>query len=189
MSPHPYTPAEDTFLLEDSISGLGEMERAADIGCSTGYITSALLKKAAEVVSIDIDQEALAAARERLSHEYGRTHLIQAWGLTAIRDGGVFDVVASNPPYLPDEDVDDATIFGGPTGVETSVAILAQASTRLRRGGLVLMVASTLADLERLEDEACRLGFRIGVKGSWKGFFEEVKSLIFIFGSDSHVYY
>ena len=175
----PYLPAEDTFLLVDALRNLGNFDRAAEIGCSVGYSTSAVLEKADEVLATDIDFQALLMARDRLSGHYGRVHLVQADGLRFVRDGKHFDLVVSNPPYLPDMGLDDPTVEGGPTGVETITSFLRQASCRLKTGGVILVIGSTLGDLSRLHSEAERLGLSVLEVDRVRLFFEELICLLF----------
>lgn len=175
----PYTPAEDTLLLIDALKKLDKVDRAAEIGCSIGYSTSAVLEKAGEVLATDIDFQALQMARDRLSGDYGRLHLLQGDGLNFVRDGRHFTLVVCNPPYLPDTGLGDPTIEGGPTGVETSISILKQASALLATSGGILLIGSSLGDLNLLRSEAKKLGLSVIELAKVKLFFEDLICFLF----------
>ncbi len=175
----PYTPAEDTLLLMGALKKLDQVERAVEIGCSIGYSTLAVLEKAGEVLATDIDFQALQMARDRLSDHYGRLHLVQGDGLNFVRDGKLFTLVVCNPPYLPDTGLGDPTIEGGPTGVETSISILRQASLLLAPSGAILLIGSSLGDLNLLRSEAKKLGLSPIELARVKIFFEELICFLF----------
>ncbi|MEM4294830.1 MAG: class I SAM-dependent methyltransferase, partial [Candidatus Caldarchaeum sp.] len=74
----PYEPAEDSFLLEDVVRGLGGGGLAAEVGCSTGYILRVLAEEGFEAVGTDIDSAALKQAVERLKNLQGCVHFVNA---------------------------------------------------------------------------------------------------------------
>jgi methylase of polypeptide subunit release factors len=59
---------------------------------------------------------------------------------------GKFDLIVSNPPYLPDDRVKDPTVHGGHTGIETTMHFVESALPLLAKGGRMLVVVSSLAD-------------------------------------------
>lgn len=90
-----------------------------------------------------------------------------------------FDVVAFNPPYLPDttetpDDRMDDALSGGETGVEVAVDLVADLPRLLDEDGDALILASSLADVERLRREAERRGFDVDEAGRDRFFFEEI---------------
>ena len=60
-----------------------------------------------------------------------------------------FDLIVSNPPYLPNDDchnIRDPTVHGGPTGIETTVHFINSALPLLVWDGKMLIVISSFAD-------------------------------------------
>jgi release factor glutamine methyltransferase len=65
----------------------------------------------------------------------------------------VFDLIVTNPPYLPDNPNHvDRTLDGGPTGIEVSIHILSSVLDKLSEKGKILMVVSSLSEKKKLED-------------------------------------
>ncbi len=167
----PYPPSEDTFLLEDALKDLPEGRMAADIGCSEGYIAKVLAEKGFEVVATDIDQSSIVAARKTLEPYYGKVHLLNASLLPARPN--VFDVVVSNPPYLPEDDeFKDTTIHGGPSGVDVAVQLLENAKECIKRGGVIYIIASSLSEVYRRLKYALINGFELVDEVKLRLFFE-----------------
>jgi release factor glutamine methyltransferase len=111
----PYGPAEDTWLLEDSLMRVENVVRSAEVGCGTGYITKILAEKSVEVVAIEKDAESAYLARENLRRVLSNVHIIIADGLSPIHTSAKLDLIVSNPPYLPlDDEFYDPAIHGGP---------------------------------------------------------------------------
>ena len=172
-----YQPSEDTWLLLDYVKTLGRMGRGVEIGSGTGIVSYELLSHLDELVAVDIDWGSAEATRERLarSGEWGRCHVVCSDGFSAFREGPVFDLVVSNPPYLEPEGLGDRAIEGG---WRFLARLFTEASRRLRRGGVIIVVASSLTEgLDRMVSEARGLGFRVGVAARRRLFFEELMVL------------
>ncbi|MEM4288120.1 MAG: methyltransferase domain-containing protein [Candidatus Caldarchaeum sp.] len=174
----PYEPAEDTFLLEDAVKQIPVKGLAAEVGCSTGYVLRVLVEHGFEAVGTDVDANAVEKARERLHDRYGAVHLINSLNLP-FRPRCV-DLVAANPPYLPnDAEFYDPSVHGGPSGVETAVEIVEESSEALKFGGYVAIVVSSLSDVDRLLTRASQLGLRFVKKAELRLFFESLICFIF----------
>lgn len=97
---------------------------------------------------------------------------------TAVR--GPFDVVASNPPYLPDdpdarvEGWYERALTGGPTGVEVTERLVQDLPRVLSPDGRAYVVVSSRADLARLAATIARAGLVHERVASERYFFEEV---------------
>ena len=108
----------------------------------------------ASVTAADLSEEALAIAEENCrAHESfpGQIGLLQGDLFDALGgDGPRFDVILSNPPYVPSQTVDALerevkdfeprlALDGGPEGMDIVARIIAQVPGHLADGGLLLM--------------------------------------------------
>lgn len=139
-----YVPSDDTFLLADCIQQY-RGKWALEIGVGSGMLLQVLEKNFHKVAGSDIRIQAL-------QHCKGRSVAMLACCDAASAFAGKFDLVVSNPPYLPDDDVKDLTIHGGTTGIETTVHFIRSALPLLAGNGKMLVVVSSLADATELDD-------------------------------------
>ena len=167
-----YPPSEDTYLLRDA--ALDEVRRGdtvLEVGTGSGVVAEAVAEEARRVIATDINPEAVRAARGR-GVPAVRTDLAAALDTE-------FDLVAFNPPYLPDEEEtpDDAmaeALGGGERGYEVAELFLDTVPRVLAPDGRVLLVASSLSGIEVLE---MRDGYEAERVASEHHFFEEIAVL------------
>ena len=83
--------------------------RILDIGTGSGAIAISLAKlvKEAKVVAIDISQEALAIAKKNAETLGAEVEFVEADALGDLSRLGEFDIIVSNPPYIPQSDIVD----------------------------------------------------------------------------------
>ncbi len=83
--------------------------RIIDIGTGSGAIAIALAKfvKDAEVMAVDISHEALSIAERNAERLGVKVDFIEADALFDLSHLGKFDVIVSNPPYIPQSDIVD----------------------------------------------------------------------------------
>jgi len=154
-----YQPAEDSHLLAEAArESIDGGERALDVGTGSGYVASALAEAGAEVVATDVNPLACQQA-----HEDG-IPVVQA-NLADPFQESVFDLVTFNPPYLPtppEEAMNDwmeQALSGGESGREVIEPFLETVGRVLAPGGRVLLLVSTLTDVEAVEKLATGAGF------------------------------
>lgn len=128
--------------------------RVVDLCTGSGAIAAAVaagLRERsipAEVTAVELDSVAAAWASRNLA-PLG-VHLRQGDALVACADlDGLVDLVVSNPPYVPDDEVPEqeearrdpalALYGGGERGLEVPRGILRRATVLLRPGGSLLM--------------------------------------------------
>src|SRR5918998_869212 len=116
-----YPPSEDTFLLADCIEYYNG-RRALEIGVGSGLLLRILARNYAYVAGSDIDLKVLQHCRQQTPSE---KVLLVCCDAGSSFGSGKFDLIVSNPPYLPNDDGDnsslDPTIHGGPKGIETTI--------------------------------------------------------------------
>ena len=162
VTPDVLIPRPETEHLVESVLAWAATQpdalRIVDIGTGSGAIAIALATHlpSAEVIAIDISPSALVVARgnaERLG--FGRRiRFVQGDLLSGvdaeIAEGRRFDVVASNPPYIPDEDAAEmqhevvahephTALFAGKLGLDVYQRLIPAAHSALRDGGLLAM--------------------------------------------------
>lgn len=143
--------------------------RLLDVGTGAGAIALALKHERpdAEVLATDVDANALDLARENaarlgLDVSFALADALDAPEVAAFARGA--DLLATNPPYLPDADRaaappevrrdPDRALYGGTTGTEVFLRLLGQAHGLLR-GGAWLM-----AELDPRNVRSARAGAR-----------------------------
>jgi release factor glutamine methyltransferase len=160
-----YAPAEDTFFLADHIQS--ETGPAAlEIGTGSGYLAKILEQNFALVVATDIDYTTISTQDEKIQNG------ICCVGADAL--GMQFDFIVCNLPYLPSDGITDRTVDGGREGLEVPIQIIKSAKYRLKPGGKMLYLTSSLANYTKLMRETELLGFDVRVLAKKKLFFEEL---------------
>jgi release factor glutamine methyltransferase len=126
----------------------------ADVGTGSGIlaITLALEYPQSDVVALDISEEALAIARLNAARlgVAGRIRIERSDLFEAIAEGTQFDIIVSNPPYIPNREASELhpqvrnhephlALFGGEDGLDIMRRLIPQAMQHLKPGGLLLM--------------------------------------------------
>jgi release factor glutamine methyltransferase len=146
-----YDPSDDSYLLADCIRQYNG-RRALEIGIGSGLLLSILEKNFSYVAGSDIDLQALQHCRQQMISSNALLVCCDAGSAFGI---GKFDLIVSNPPYLPNDDrynIQDPTVHGGPTGIETTVHFINSALPLLAGDGKMLIVISSFADSEALDN-------------------------------------
>jgi len=146
---------ETEHLVEEVIALATEFKspRIVDIGSGSGAIAVALAVKlpAAQITSIDISEKALAVARENAERNgvSERVRFLQG-DLLAPVERERFEIVVSNPPYVPLVDRDflsvevrefepSLALFAGSDGLDVYRKLIPGAHERLMPGGALAM--------------------------------------------------
>jgi release factor glutamine methyltransferase len=146
---------ETELLVEIALARLADPRRPwviADVGTGSGCLAVALATEMvhARVVATDISPEALAVALGNAAR-HGVSDRV-AFHETRFLDGapGPYDLVVSNPPYIPDTDLaalapevvrhePRSALSGGRDGLDPARTLLPVASARLRGGAWFVM--------------------------------------------------
>jgi release factor glutamine methyltransferase len=103
-------PRPETEELVYRIVGMAKRgARILDIGTGSGAIAISLARliAEAEVVAVDISPEALAIARSNAERLGAKVEFVEADALADLSHLGEFDIIVSNPPYIPQSDIVD----------------------------------------------------------------------------------
>jgi release factor glutamine methyltransferase len=133
-------------------------ETILDIGTGSGAIAITLaLETKSRVFATDISQPALSIAKQNASRLEAQVDFLQTDLGSALRDAS-FDLVISNPPYVPESDratlqreVRDhepsLALFAGPDGLGIYRRLIPEAARLLKPGGrLILELGDTSLD-------------------------------------------
>lgn len=134
-----------------------------DVGTGSGAIAIALSLEEPNfsVVATDISEEALEVAKENAEANNAKVNFLQGDMLEPLINKGLkFDVLVSNPPYIPDDEyVEDivkdnepsVALFGGIDGMYFYNIILSNASKILKDKNIILFEHSYSKKKEMLE--------------------------------------
>jgi release factor glutamine methyltransferase len=168
MSEGVFIPRPETELLVEAVEKkIGSVEKVdfMEIGTGSGIISGTLAKRHPEWkgVTFDISPPAAFLARKnfRSLGVDDRLEIFVSDGFDAIRTGSRLDILVSNPPYIPSDDIEGlqeevslfesrAALDGGPDGLSFYPMIAVRGRSLLKPGGLVA--------LEIGEDQATDVG-------------------------------
>lgn len=202
VTPDVLIPRMDTEILVDAaidaIKGFGMKGRVLDLCCGSGCIACAIAHElpAARVVAADISPSALEVCRKNIKDNKLTSRIIPmnadatTWPPMSI---GSFDVIVSNPPYIPSfelieldcsvRDYEPMTALdGGEDGLDFYRAIIKYWTITMRPNGLMMFeVGEGQADEVKMmllkagfvsiESRNDTLGFERVVIGKWKNEF------------------
>lgn len=151
LAPETLVPRPETETLVEAALALFPDSRAPlrilDLGTGSGALLAALLSEypAAHGVGVDLSQEAARQARDNLARLGLRERAGVLVGRWAEAIAGRFDLVVSNPPYIPSNDIATLdrevrehdpllALDGGPQGLD-AYHVLARALPALLRPG------------------------------------------------------
>ena len=156
LTPDTLVPRPDTeTVVEAALAALPERDapvRILDLGIGSGAILAALLVERPNAfgVGVDVSEGAARAARDNLARAglTGRSAvLVGSWG--AALTGG-FDLVVSNPPYIPTDVIaglsrevrlhdPERALDGGADGLDAYRAVACALPALLVRGGRAVL--------------------------------------------------
>ena len=98
---------ETEELVAKVISDSQSTDRVLDVGTGSGAIAISVAKGVAdaEVVAVDISDQALAVAAENSKRLGAAVTFAKADALADMSHLGTFDAIVSNPPYIPQSDM------------------------------------------------------------------------------------
>ena len=161
-----YLPSDDSILLANCMKDY-RGNTALEIGVGSGIITESLSANFEYVIGTDLVLEPLRSCKQNDSRYHIDTYklLKDVNGLELIcADAAspfrrcVFDLIVSNPPYLPDDydsggkRINDGAVYGGTNGIEMTLHIIQSSVLSLKREGSLLLIVSSLSNIPRLDE-------------------------------------
>lgn len=147
-APDVYAPSDDSYQLLRNVE-VSPGKSFLEIGCGTGFVALHAAKNGAVVTATDINPYAVECTRRNAARNDLRMNVI----LTDLFEKvvGNFDIIAFNPPYLPEETRSTSWIerswAGGREGSEVAVRFLESAWKHLAPGGQIYLILSSLGGL------------------------------------------
>jgi release factor glutamine methyltransferase len=177
---HVYEPAEDTFLIAEKMT-VTEDDTVLDMGTGCGILAVLAAEKAKSVLAVDINPYALQCAsrnaenngvKERIEFRHG--DLFQS-----IKQNERFSLIVFNAPYLPSEPDEEKSWIGkawagGRNGRKIIDRFVMDAPKFLAAGGRILLVQSSLSDVNRTIEMFAELDLRAMVVAQVKVAFESI---------------
>ena len=162
-----YEPREDSFLLAKYVEKFA-IGKVLDIGTGSGIQAETALKFSKDVLAVDIDKEAInyvgkKGVKAKVSNLFSN-----------VKDK--FDLIIFNPPYLPDEKLEDEEskkiTTGGKYGYEILERFFNKVSKYLNKNGKILIVFSSLTNKNKVNKIIKKNKFKFKLLESKKIFFE-----------------
>jgi release factor glutamine methyltransferase len=154
VRPGVFVPRPETeVLVEKALEVMLENASVLDVGCGCGNIALSIAAESegARVTAIDIEVAAVELTRANATGTglSERVEVLEG-DLFAPLGGDTFDVIISNPPYVPEgvreqlpmevRDFDPpAALFAGPEGLDVIRRLMAEAADHLRAEGWLLI--------------------------------------------------
>jgi release factor glutamine methyltransferase len=181
-----YLPSDDSILLANCMKNY-RGKTALEIGVGSGIITESLSANFEYVIGTDLVLDPLRSCKQNESRYHINTHkqlkdvngseLICADAASPFRRC-VFDLIVSNPPYLPDDydsggkRINDGAVYGGTNGIEMTLHIIQSSVLSLKREGSLLLIVSSLSNIPRLDELLRQLNMDMKIIIEKKLFFE-----------------
>ncbi len=149
-----YIPAEDSLLLAEQVRKYA-FGKVLDMGTGSGILAveAADNPKVESVIAVDKNKKAVKAFDDQIKKEKLVKIDAQYSDLFSSLKSKKFDTIVFNPPYLPQEGkVKDKALVGGIKGYEVIEKFMKKVSSHLKKGGMILLLFSSLTGKRKVED-------------------------------------
>jgi release factor glutamine methyltransferase len=167
-----YFPSEDSLLLAESVKQYSG-KAALEIGVGSGIILKILHDNFKIVAGTDVHFMSLQYCKENLPND-----IMLACCDAASAFHYRFDLIVSNPPYLPMENYEmkDCAVNGGSTGMEMTLHFIRSGISILDIKGKMLIISSNSSDITKLEESISEMNLKKTIIKERKLFFETLQS-------------
>src|SRR5919198_1106760 len=168
-----YLPSEDSLLLAESVKQYSGRS-ALEIGVGSGIILKILHDNFKIVAGTDVHFMSLKYCKDNLPNDI-MLACCDAASVFHYR----FDLIVSNPPYLPLKNyvMKDYAINGGSSGIEMTLHFIRSGISVLDIKGKMLIIASNLSDTTKLEESISQMNLKKIIVKEKKLFFETLQSI------------
>ena len=163
-----YSPEEDSYLLKEQVDKFvkeNSPKKILDVGSGSGFQIKNLN---GDLTLVDINSEAI----KHLKKKFPKAKVIHSDLFSKISKKEKFNLIIFNPPYLPEDKLEDKesklATTGGKLGSEVINKFLKQVKNYLTSEGKILLLTSSLTK------EINWQGFKKKKLASKKLFFEEL---------------
>jgi release factor glutamine methyltransferase len=177
---HVYEPAEDTFLIAEKMK-VTEDDTVLDMGTGCGILAVLAAKKAKGVLAVDVNPYALQCANRNAETNGVKERIEFRQGdlFHPINPNERFSLILFNAPYLPSEPDEERNWIGkswagGRNGRKVIDRFVTDAPNFLAAGGKILLVQSSLSNVNRTIEMFGELGLRATVVAQVKVAFENI---------------
>jgi release factor glutamine methyltransferase len=129
-----------------------------EIGCGTGAISISIAfhNRKAKIIATDISKQAVNLCKRNIDYHNldSQIDVVCADLLDCFDNAGIFDMVISNPPYIPENSLDavdgvvkrepSLALNGGDGGSKVINEILKSSKDKLKNGGLIFIEVDDL---------------------------------------------
>lgn len=169
--PGVFAPISDSWMMADAIrrEGLDASDRVLDVCTGSGVLALAAAESSSDVTAVDVSRRAVITVKINARRNGARVRARRGRLFESVA-GERFDLVVSNPPYVPST-ADDLPTSGrsrawaaGCDGREVLDRLCDEVPAHLTPGGRVLLVHSSLIDEEATVARLHRAGlFHVSV--------------------------
>jgi len=174
LHPEVYDPAEDTFLLIDSLN-ISKESSVLEIGTGCGFVALECARNGANIVCTDINPYSIDLVKRNYIRNKdlikGKFEVRKGYLFSPIKPKEEFDVIIFNPPYLPTKKNDltkgsgwfDVATDGGINGIKITSEFIDKLPDYLKQNGNAYFIFSSLSDRKKLERLIKRKKFQFEV--------------------------
>lgn len=142
---------ETEILVEEVLKSSQTIKKCEilDIGTGSGAISISIAKNSlAKVTAVDISKQALEVAKQNAKENDVKIEFVESDLFLGLKKNKKFDIIVSNPPYIPSEDVENLdeevkkydprlALDGGRDGLDFYRKIIAEAGKHFKKDGLI----------------------------------------------------
>ncbi len=173
-----YEPAEDTFLAADNLV-VNKDDVVLDMGTGCGALAILAAKQAKKVVAVDVNPHAIRciAKNTQINNLAYKIDIRRGDLFEPIRKTERFSLIIFNAPYLPSTPKEGRSWLGkswagGATGRQLIDQFILEAPRYLYENGRILLVQSSLANIDETLDKFRKAGLKAQVIAEKKVAFE-----------------
>jgi release factor glutamine methyltransferase len=172
--PGVFRPRSDSWLLAGLVRDHARPgDRVLDPFTGSGVLAIAAAQAGAEATAVDISRRAIACATANARLNGVRVRALRG-DMLAPLNGDRFDLIAANPPYVPSaEDVEPRGAAraweAGADGRRLLDRLCREAPSRLRPGGSMLIVHSSVCDPAATERMLAEAGLAVTTAARQRG--------------------